>query len=57
MALIDLLLTEDTLLEEGLAGGVEGAVEGGDEEKGLGGQDLLGLLGGDLSEDGDTGNL
>ena len=57
MALVDLLLTEDTLLEEGLAGGVEGAVEGGDEEKGFGGQDLLGLLGGHLSEDGDTGNL
>lgn len=54
--LIDLLLTENTLLKKSLAGVVEGAVQGSNELKGLRGEDLS-ILGRDLGEDGDTGNL
>lgn len=54
--LIDLLLTEDTLLQKGLASSVEGTVQGRDELEGFGSEDLS-VLGRDLGEDGDTGDL
>lgn len=53
-SLVELDLARDTTLEELLAGCFVGAVQGGDKLEGLGGENLGGLLGRDLCEDGDS---
>ena len=52
VALVDLGLAIDAALQQGLAGGIEGAVQDGEESTCFLGQDLAGVIG-DVSQDGD----